>query len=121
LKTAVKAKMLTFMLPTEKYLIVSFLIFLQIYRQPQQIWKDQNHQKFLLSRCILSKLDNPLFCFKVHNLLHNNPAGQYLHLEVVTCIMLWGWRCWHLTDCDWPKAGDQFIEVQILPFDLLLW
>jgi len=60
LETAVKAKMLTFVLPTEKRFVVSVWTFLKIARQPQR------YQKFLLKQDYLSKvqLDKPLFCFK---------------------------------------------------------
>jgi len=46
LEPAVKAKMLTFVLPTEKRLVVSFWKYFQISRQPRRIRKNQNYQKF---------------------------------------------------------------------------
>jgi len=41
-------------LPTEKSLLVSFWTFFQISRQPRQIRKNRNHQKFLLMQEYLS-------------------------------------------------------------------
>jgi len=40
--------MLTFVLPTEKRLVVSFWTVFQISRQPKRIRKNRDHQKFLL-------------------------------------------------------------------------
>jgi len=43
LEPAVKAEMYTFVLPTEKRLVVSFWVFFQISRQPRRIRKNRNH------------------------------------------------------------------------------
>jgi len=56
LEPAVKAKMLTFVLPTEKRLVVSFWTFFQISQQPRLIRKYRDHQKFLLMQGHLSKV-----------------------------------------------------------------
>jgi len=71
LKPAVKPKMLTFVLPTEMSLEVSFWTFFQISQQPMRIRKNRNHQIFLLMQGYLSKvkLDNSLFSFDL-DLLH---------------------------------------------------
>jgi len=49
--------MLIFILPTEKSLVVSFWRFFQIFRQPRQIRKNQNHKKILLMKGYLSKVN----------------------------------------------------------------
>jgi len=47
--------MLIFVLPTEKSLVVSYILnMLQIFQQPRQIGKNRNHQKFLLMQGYLS-------------------------------------------------------------------
>jgi len=46
LEPVVKAKILTFLLPTEKCLIVLFWTFFQISLQPRRIRKNRNHKKF---------------------------------------------------------------------------
>jgi len=46
LEPAVKAKMLTFVLSTERRLEISFRTFFQISRQPWRIRTNQDHQKF---------------------------------------------------------------------------
>jgi len=46
--------MLTFVLPTEKSLVVSFWTIFQISLELRQIRKIQNHQKFLLMQGYLS-------------------------------------------------------------------
>jgi len=56
LESAVKAKLLTFVLPTEKRLVVSFWTFFQISQQLRQIRKNRDHQKFLLMQGYLSKV-----------------------------------------------------------------
>jgi len=43
LEPAVKAKMLTFVLPAEKRLLVLFWTFFQLSRQPRRIRKNWNH------------------------------------------------------------------------------
>jgi len=46
LESAVKIKMLTFVLPTEKHLVILFLTVFQVSRQPRRIRKNRDHQKF---------------------------------------------------------------------------
>jgi len=48
LEPAVKAEMLTFVLPTEMRLVVSCWTFFQISLQPRRIRKNPDYQKFLL-------------------------------------------------------------------------
>jgi len=48
LEPGVKAKMLTFVLPTEKRSVVSVWTFFQISRQSRRIRKNRDHKKFLL-------------------------------------------------------------------------
>jgi len=50
-------KILTFVLPTEKRLEVSFLTFFQVSRQPRRIRMNRNHQKILLMQGYLSQVN----------------------------------------------------------------
>jgi len=52
LEPAIKAKMLTFLLPTEKRLVVSFSTFFQISRQPKRIRKTETTTNFCWCRDI---------------------------------------------------------------------
>jgi len=61
LEPAVKAKTLTFVLPTEKRLVVSFWTFFQISQQPRHIRKNRDQQKLLLMQGYLSTLKLQFF------------------------------------------------------------
>jgi len=63
LEPAVKAKMLTFVLPTEERLVVSFGHFFQISLQSRRIRKNRDHQKFLLMQGYLSKVKQQISKF----------------------------------------------------------
>jgi len=52
---AVRAKMLIFVLSTEKRLVVSFWTFFLISRQPRRIRKNRDHEKIMLMQGYLSK------------------------------------------------------------------
>jgi len=58
LKPTVKAKMLIFVFPTEKRLVVSFF---QISWQPRRIRKNRDHQKLLLMQGYLSRVKLQFF------------------------------------------------------------
>jgi len=73
LEPAIKTKMLTFVLPTEKSLVVSFWTFFQISQQSRRIRKNLEHKIFWLTQGYLTKanLDYSLFPFNVQHYQDN--------------------------------------------------